>query len=174
MADFRGQNRGANSSASGVALTVTGADDLLRLSKQLKAAGKVMERKDFHRDLTRGLMPIAPDIRNFIAEEYPQRGGLAERTAKRRITPKLKTGNKTAGLSVALNGVTILLAENYGRLRHPVFADAKNKTRKEWTWVNQVMPVGMIAAFAKTRIQIYSPAISKAYRDAIERVLNGG
>lgn len=24
-----------------------------------------------------------------------------------------------------------------GRFRHPVFADAKNKTRKGWTWVTQ-------------------------------------
>lgn len=173
MADFRGQRRGANSSAHGVDLTVTGADDLLALSRQLKNAGRITERKDFHRDLTRALKPIVPDLKEFIAENYPKGGGLAERTAKRRITPKLKTGAKTAGLSVALNGVTILLSENYGRLRHPVYAD-KSKTRKEWTWVNQVMPLGMIATFAKTRIQEYSPAISKAYRDAIERVLNGG
>lgn len=172
MADFRGQNRGANS-ATGQQIVVTGADDLLKLSKQFKAAGRITDRKDFHRDLTRALKPIVPDIKDFIRENYPQSGGLAERTAKRPITPKLKTGNKTAGLSVALKGVTILLAENYGRLRHPVHADA-TKTRKEWKWVNQIMPLGMIGAYAKTRIQQYKPEISKAYRDAIERVLNGG
>lgn len=152
---------------------VTGAEDLLKLSKNLKAAGRITERKDFHRDLTKALKPIVPEIREEIRTEYPKRGGLAARQAKRPITPKFKTGSDTAGLSITLRGVTMLLAENYGRLRHPVFAD-KTKTRKEWTWRDQVMPVGMIGAFARTRIQHYLPAISEAYRNAIEKALKDG
>lgn len=119
---------------------VRGADDFLRLSKALKAAGRTELRKELHKGLREGVKPVLPKAKKKLHDALPT--PLAKTAAVRQVV-QVKTG-RDPGVTIAVRygskrASNAALANRKGIIRHPVFADDK-KTRKEWRWVNQDVP----------------------------------
>lgn len=113
---------------------VTGAEQFLRASKALKAAGELGLRKELHKAMRVAVKPLTPLTRAAAMEQLPKRGGMNVRVAKAKQTPQARTGARTAGvrLTVGKSGSGARGA-NVGVVRHPVFGDAKK-------WVDQPVP----------------------------------
>jgi hypothetical protein len=132
---------------------VHGADAFLALSKHLKAIGETELRKELHRGLRQAAKPIIQAQKEAAARDLPQRGGLAKRVARSRITASVKTG-RDPGVSIK----TRRTSTDTGRLRHPVFG---NRER----WVTQTVDKGW---FSETP---YEAGRVADVRREIERVL---
>lgn len=114
---------------------VRGADDFLRLSKALKAAGRTELRKDLHKGLRKAAKPLIPKARAEARSRLPQRGGLAAQIAKEPARVQVRTG-KDPGIRILIGkkrgGAR---AANQGRIRHPVFGNPE-------VWVDQQVKPG--------------------------------
>lgn len=145
---------------------VTGADDFLRLSKALKAAGRTEMRKELNRGLRSTARPLIPKVRAAARAELPTRGGLADQVAREPMRVQVRTGAATAGVRIVVGrrkgGAR---STNRGVIRHPVFADGA-KDRKDWAWVNQTVPSGW---FDDT-IRDAAPQIRRALEVSLEAV----
>ena len=103
--------------------SIKGADDLLKLSKKLKAAGQTELRKELHRDVRETAKPLIPKVRAAARKQLPKAGGLNERIAKKPYRAQVRTGAKTAG--VRITGTKVDPRINEGRVWHPVFGRRK-------------------------------------------------
>lgn len=152
--------------------TVKGAEDFLKLSKALKAAGHTQLRKELHAQMRKAAKAAMPKTQEALAEALPS--GLKNRSKVRQVV-KVKTG-RDAGVTIAVpygkHGRNGLGASNAhmlnarGQLRHPVYADP-DKTSKDWRWVNQSVPG--TGWFDKTLLD-EAPALRKALEAAMEAV----
>lgn len=143
---------------------VKGADDFLRLSKALKAAGQTELRKELHKALRDAARKAMPEAERNLAESLPylRRGKAVSQVVR------VRTG-RDSGVTVGVafgskRSTNARLANARGVFRHPVFADGE-KTRKEWAWVDQPVP-GAKGWFDKA----YTNAAPQIRRE-IERVL---
>jgi hypothetical protein len=164
--------RGANT--SGDDFSIEGADQFLALSKALKAAGQTELRKALHKGLKDGAAPLKQVAKDAAGESFPKGGGLADLEAKRVFRVQVKTGRHPGvTLSAAGKYVNLKLLNNYGRIRHPVYADKKNKTRREWRWVNQDIPggLGWFDRAIKENVKDVLPALERAIGDMAERIV---
>jgi len=99
---------------------ITGADELYRVSKALKAAGQGDLRKQFHKDMREAAKPVLPAVRRSAAARFPTRGGLSRHMSRgARYRAVVKTGAATAGVSIRANR-TDPRADTQGRIAHPV------------------------------------------------------
>ena len=96
-----------------------GADDFLRLSKALKAAGEKELRKELHKSIRDAAKPISADLKDAARRDLPKRGGLNEHVAKSRVRIATRTG-RVAGVDVVFPQRQPGYVE--GSIRHPVFA----------------------------------------------------
>lgn len=115
----RGVQYGGRVSGVGGAKSIKGAEDLLRLSKALKAAGQSELRKELHKTMRDAAKPIIPEIREAARKQLPSTGGLNERIARKPYRAQVRTGVKTAG--VRITGTKVDSRINQGRVAHPVF-----------------------------------------------------
>lgn len=100
-------------------VSVTGADELLRVSKALKAAGQTEVRKDLNKALRNAAKPLIGVVKDAARSELPSRGGAGDFFAGKRTRIQVKTG-RTAGVSVVIAKQDPRL-DSEGRLAHPVF-----------------------------------------------------
>lgn len=117
-----------------VEIRITGAQDFAKLSKALKEAGRTELRKALNKGIRDGVKPLVPLVRASAAQKLPHRGGLARTVARKPVRVVPRTG---ANPGVQLVVGRAQQAYTSGRIRHPVFADAKSQTRREWRWVTQ-------------------------------------
>lgn len=120
-----GQTSGINRAKS-----IKGAEDLLALSKRLKAAGQTELRKELHKDIRNAAKPLIPKVRAASLAELPSRGGLNRRIARKPYRSQVRTGAKTAGVRIVGSKVDPRI--NQGRVWHPIFGrkgKAKNGGR---------------------------------------------
>ena len=103
----------------GRAKSIKGAEDLLKLSKRLKAAGQSELRKELHKAVRETAKPLIPKVRAAARKQLPKQGGLNERIAKKPYRAQVRTGAKTAG--VRITGTKVDPRINEGRVAHPVF-----------------------------------------------------
>ena len=96
-----------------------GADDFLRLSKALKAAGQKDLRKELHKAVAAAAKPVIPAVREDARRDLPKHGGLNERIARKPLRAQTRTGEKTAGVRIVGSKVDPRI--NEGRVYHPVF-----------------------------------------------------
>jgi hypothetical protein len=96
-----------------------GADDLLAISRRLKAAGEKELRKEFHKGLQTAAKPLIPKVREAARRDLPKHGGLNERIARKPMRAQVRTGAKTAGVRIV--GTKVDPRINQGRVYHPVF-----------------------------------------------------
>lgn len=105
---------------------------LHEIAARLKAAGEVGIRRETVKSLKTAAAPLIPAARAAARERLPKAGGLNEKVAGQPIKVSVKTGARTAGVSIRAQ----FTRTDAGTWRHPVFADG-SKTRQEWRWVEQ-------------------------------------
>lgn len=141
---------------------VTGADQFLRLSKALKAAGETEMRKGLHRGMREAVNEVKPKAAAALSAALPS--GLKGRGTGVKQSVQVRTGNDP-GVSVVVSygkagrglGATNAKSVNTtGTIRHPVYGKG--------AWVSQ--NVGGQGWFDKT----YTNA-APGLRRALERVL---
>lgn len=147
--------------------TVTGADDFLRLSKALKAAGETDMRKALHKGLRAAVKPVSERAEQKLREGLPY--GTKGKAVTQVVQPR--TG-RDPGVRVVVRygskrASNAQLANAKGIIRHPVFADG-GKTRKEWRWVNQDVPE-LKGWFDRTYTDS-APALLRALHGVLEGV----
>lgn len=99
-------------------IEVRGADQLARLAKQLREAGDKELQKELNKAIFRATRPIKVDIKQSLAQNLPQRGGLARRAAATKLTTRRRTGQKIAGVRIVGRGTLSLYHLNKGQVRH--------------------------------------------------------
>ena len=99
---------------------IRGAQDLARLSKKLKDAG----RNDLRKELLKGVRESGASavlaIRDSALENLPRRGGLAAKVAAEKASVRATYGAKGAHVQLRRKRGRGL---NQGRLRHPVYGN---------------------------------------------------
>lgn len=112
---------------------IRGADQFLRLSKALKAAGETGMRKELHAGMRKAARPLIPRARAAARQRLPKRGGLADQVAREPARISVRTG-RDPGVRVTIGkrrgGAQ---SANRGVIRHPVRGGG---------WVEQEVPGG--------------------------------
>lgn len=123
-------------------LRVGGADELNRLARKLKEVGDKGLRKELYRGLQRATKPIRADVQRSLATRLPERGGLARKMSRARVTSKIRTANRNTRLTIQVSSPRgedfDVQAMDRGRLRHPVFG-------RRGKWVTQQIPPGAVS-----------------------------
>lgn len=154
--------------------TVTGAEDFLKLSKALKAAGDTELRKALHKGLRDAANKAKPKAAEALAEALPTRLAAKGKAVKQAV--QVKTGNDP-GVSIVMRygkagrGIGTSNARQINRsgtFRHPVYG-RPDKTRKQWYWVDQ--PAKGEGWFDKTYTN-EAPAIRRDLEQAMQSVVD--
>lgn len=98
---------------------VRGADDFLRLSKALKAAGRTGMRKELNKRIKAAAKPSIKAVKDAAREGLPRQGGAGAFFARKRATVVTATG-RDPGVKVRFAKADQRL-DTQGRLTHPVF-----------------------------------------------------
>lgn len=115
---------------------ITGAQQLARLARDLKIAGRNDLRREMLRGLRQAARPAAAAIRESAREKLPKRGGLADLIAEQtHITVRSRTSANRAGVFVITTDPHDIGRMNRGILRHPVFGNRD-------VWVGQAITPG--------------------------------
>ena len=99
---------------------VRGAQDLARLSKRLKDAGRNDLRKELLRGVRESGASTVLEIRDSALENLPRRGGLAEKVSAEKASVRSTWAAGGARVSLRRKRGRGL---NEGRLRHPVYGN---------------------------------------------------
>lgn len=149
---------------------VKGAEDFLRLSKALKAAGRKQLRKDLNKGLRDAAKPLIAQTRASARDRLPKAGGLNDLVAKTPQRVQIRTG-ATAGVRiVVVQSRSGARRANRGILRHPVFADP-NKPRDEWTWVDQKVNSEWFDGPLREGAPLVIPRLTAAMQTVADRVV---
>lgn len=104
---------------------VNGAAELAALSVRLKAAGMGGLRLEMTRAIRVAAKPVIPKLRDAATADLPKAGGLADRVAAQPIKVSVRTGARSAGVSIRAR----YTSTNKGEWRHPVWGQK--------VWVSQ-------------------------------------
>lgn len=145
---------------------VTGADEFLKLSKALKAAGQTELRKELNSGIRRATKPLVAKTRAEARRRLPKSGGLAERVAKAPQRVSVRTGATTAGvrLVVPKKGGSAAGGANRGVVRHPVFGNRD-------VWVEQRVTPGWFDDPIKAAAPSIRRDIERAMEDVAKQVV---
>lgn len=125
-----------------VGLEVEGADKLRVVSRALKDLGDKDLSRGVFRGLNRATIPLREDARRSAATVLPQRGGLAERVARSRMTTRRRAG-RNPGISIQAKGMPQLRSMDRGMVRHPVYGRAPWVTQRITPgWFTEPMQAG--------------------------------
>lgn len=146
---------------------VSGAEDFLKLSKALKAAGRTELRKELTKGLREGAKPLIPITREAAREMLPKHGGLNERVARAPQRVAVKTGGDPGVKLVAGKSGSGARAADAGVVRHPTFGNraAFRATRVRPGWFTNT---------AEQHVGEVLPALEKAVEAVIDKVVRGG
>lgn len=104
-----------------MSIEVRGVEQLERLSKALKDAG----RKDLQRELSQGiaaaLKPLSNELKTSALRVLPRRGGLAARVAQSQFR-LVKHTDRGVRLSATNRNIALRQLDK-GTVRHPVFGN---------------------------------------------------
>lgn len=147
---------------AGFDASISGAEQLRALSRDLKAAGSDL-RKQLPKAMREAAKPIITEIRTEALATLPAKGGLAALVSKSRITTKTRTTGDRAGVRVTGvrtkdGGRMDLKALDRGRLRHKTFGHRP--------WVNQAVSPG----FWSKPFDRSAPHVRRELLAAIDRI----
>ena len=142
---------------------VTGADDFLRLSKALKAAGRTELRKGLNKGLREAAKPLIKDVKAAALRDLPKRGGLAKQVASSPIRAQVRTGTQTAGVRITGKGQG-LRGTNRGKVRHPVFGHRDR-------FVEQDVKPGWFDKTLQQGAPRVRPFLEQAMQDVADRIV---
>jgi hypothetical protein len=111
--------------------------ELPLLAKRLKEMGLVGIRKQMLTDLRKAAEPVKKDLKRQALADLPKGGGLNEFVAKKPIRTSVRTGARTAGVSVRYTGPG-RHSDISGGWRHPVF----NHRDRKWATTDYEPAVG--------------------------------
>jgi len=142
-------------------LRITGADQMLDVGKRLRAAGEQGKglRKQMTAEIRDAAKPIYPKIKASAASRLSQRGGLARRVARSRISTKVRMGGRSVGVRIVGTNAYQIAAMNRGRLRHPVYGNRS-------VWVTQKIKPGWFSDPIKAEAR----SLQRAALKAVEKV----
>lgn len=141
---------------------VTGAEDLLKLSRALKEAGRGPLRKELNKKLTAAVKPLIAETRERARTSLPHSGGLAGLVAKEPQRVQVRTGQKTAGVRLVVGkSKGAARAANAGSIRHPVFGNRR-------VFVDQAVPSGWFDGPCEAA----TPRVQQAVMDAMQQVVD--
>jgi hypothetical protein len=101
-------------------VSVRGADQLIRLSRKLKAVGDTGLRRETRRALSDAVKPVKAAIRQHELAAFPKHGGLNRVMARSRITTQISGSGRNPGIRIATRTHNPRI-DRSGRLTHPVF-----------------------------------------------------
>ena len=144
------------------------ADDFLRASKALKAAGKTEMRKALNKELRTAAKPLIPKARAAALRLLPSRGGLAKAVSRSPQRVQVRTGQDTAGVRVVVGKRrgSAARAANDGKVRHPVFGTG--------VFVEQAVPPGWFDDTMRREGPSVKPAVESAIRDVLDQIARDG
>lgn len=155
--------------------SIKGADDFLKLSKALKAAGQTEFRKELHKGMRNAARPLIPEIRDAARQKLPHRGGLNERIAKKPYQAQVRTGSSTAGVRIVGSKVEPRINAQ-GRVAHPVFGRT-GKPKKPGGRNTVVQQVPAARGYFDRTLQEKGPqirvAVAGALNDFAQRLARG-
>lgn len=148
-------------------IIVRGTEDMLRLSKALKAAGRTELRKELNKRMRRAARPLIPLAREEARRVLPQSGGLAELVAHAPMRVQVATGARTAGVRIVVGkDRSGARAANHGLIRHPVFG---NRDR----WVEQAIPPHWFDGAMDRNAPHVRPAVLRAVESVMQEIVRG-
>jgi hypothetical protein len=140
---------------------IRGADDMLRLSKHLKALGETGLRKDLNRGLRNAAKPVIKAQRSAARRDLPQRGGLARQVGRASLRAQVRTGSEP-GVRIVAKG-TDASQTDAGRVRHPVFG-------KRRVFVEQQVKGGWFSETPKTQVAAVRREVQAVMQDVASRI----
>ncbi len=119
-----------------------GAEEFLKLSKDLKAAAPAL-RRELHAQMRRAARPLIAQTRTAALAQLPKRGGLNRRYARNRQTVQVRTGPDTAGVRIVMPNAGSRSIEQ-GLIRHPVFGHRDRFVQQQvsGTWWDETLEAG--------------------------------
>lgn len=142
-----------------VDVTIEGAEKLAVLGKALRQVGDKELRRELFASLQRATKPTREKVRESLASDLPQRGGLAATMAASRLSTRSRAGGKNPAVRIEAKAPHDLRSMDKGRLRHPIYGSRKK-------WVTQAIQPGV---FSKP-IEDDAPQIRDEILAGMERV----
>ena len=143
---------------------VTGANDFLRLSKALKAAGEKELRAALNKGLRDAAKPLIEDVREAAQRELPHSGGLAALVSGGKFRVQVRTGARTAGVRITGSGQALSGADK-GLIRHPVFGNRA-------VFVEQRVDGGWFSDTLNEKAPGVRPALEAALEDVAKQIVD--
>lgn len=109
------------------------SERLAAIGRSLRVAGDVGIRREVQKTIRAAAQPLVPIIQESAQESLPKAGGMNEFVAKRRPRISVRTGARTAGVSIRYAGKGA--PSDRGPWRHPVFGHRDR-------WVSQTYVAG--------------------------------
>jgi hypothetical protein len=142
---------------------VTGGEQLVRLSKALRDAGRTELRKEMHAALRAAAKPLIEDARAEARRRLPKRGGLAAAVAKAPQRVQVKNGSDP-GVRIVVKSRSGAQRANQGVIRHPVFGNRD-------TWVDQKVRPGWFDDPMHAGAWAVRPKLEQAFENVIEQIV---
>jgi hypothetical protein len=108
------QSSGSTNEEALMPIEIQGADQLLKLSKALKAAGDKELQKELSKAISRATKPLKDELRQSAMDTLPKKGGLAREIAASKIVTR--RGQK--GVRIVGKNVYSLYHLDKGVIRH--------------------------------------------------------
>jgi hypothetical protein len=143
---------------------LTGADDFLKLSKALKAAGEKDLRKELHKGMRDGARDVIPLAREEAREILPKRGGMNELVAKAPMRIRVSTGRDFGVSVVARKLGSGARGADFGRIRHPIPGTDK--------WASQDVPKGWLRGTTRRSRHLVIPKLEAAMERVARKVVS--
>jgi len=102
-----------------------GAEELRQLGAVLKGTDKLI-RKETLDSLKATTAPLGDAVSAEASSILPQRGGLAAKVAASRVTAKIRTSGRQAGVRLVAKGRLEIDPIDRGIVRHPLFGNTSH------------------------------------------------
>lgn len=123
------------------------ANQLRDIAAAMKKAGRTDLRRDLGKAIRVAADDTVKDLRRSV-KALPSRSNTGLRASiARAIGVQVTTTSRRTAIRIHVNRKRLPagkrgMADAFekGAWRHPVYADSRNETRKEWTWERQTIP----------------------------------
>ncbi len=140
----------------------SGSKQLAALALRIKAAAPTGLRVELLRGLKAGAKPLIPKVHDAAIEKLPHGGGLNQQVAGQKVSVKVRTGAKTAGVRLTTSAPDTAMTDS-GFVRHPIFG-----RRGPGSWVTQQIPAAK--GWWSDTLTESAPKVTPELLAAMERV----
>jgi hypothetical protein len=102
-----------------MSIEIRGADQLAKLARDLKDAGRKDLQRELSQAINRAVKPVKQQISHEASAVLPRRGGLAREASGARLATRRRATAKVAGVRLAVSKSPVSLWHlNQGIIRH--------------------------------------------------------